>query len=126
MYIKYFESFDSKLYKEVDSHGSSKGKSIRPDISEIKEIANLVGRYQVILNGFECPFVTKDYVTTIQINVSEIFNNNTYTYATILKYSDDWFLIRYGAKAQSKCRGKYFECDQIDGLIQNIKDMLLS
>ena len=125
-YLKLFEQFSLDMYRKVDSLVSfvSNKKLKNSDISdsEIKKIKKFFPKFKIKINDsvihlYEKRFFTKKYPR---------FN--------IYKFDDDWFVcdvvtmvekMHYSTGGPITTRSEkhiYYECDQIDGLIQCLKD----
>lgn len=113
-YIKLFENFDEldgfKEYEIIP--GDNRFKYDRKeDLSEDLEII----RKFLVHNG------STDISTAIKYGALQkisFYNNNIFH--TIEKYKDDWFMIMV---RQSE-RNKFYECDQLDGLLNCIKYLI--
>jgi hypothetical protein len=124
-YLKLFESFDSAEYKEVDLETWNRfGKITRFGDSKIDRIEKLIHA-----KGYGHMFIT-DKIGTIGA-AKELINfvkrdNKLFTKILIVSLEDEWFKVRIETtrKTQVTYDKQYYLCDQFDGLIKFIEEVL--
>jgi hypothetical protein len=124
-YLKLFESFDSAEYREVDLETWNRfGKITRFGDSKIDRIEKLIHA-----KGYGHMFIT-DKIGTIGA-AKELINfvkrdNKLFTKILIVSLEDEWFKVRIETtrKTQVTYDKQYYLCDQFDGLIKFIEEVL--
>jgi hypothetical protein len=141
-YLKVFEGFENSEYQEINFIEYDKGTmyysgSIGADYSELQLVPftkseiktireNLKQGYKVIEGGFEYDY---DFNTTYQpyhetaLCINSRKSNQQVYFGSIIvidRNFDEWIYVRWHDSTSASF--EYFKCDQLDGLIQLLKD----